>query len=44
MKTYTCIRCGKQFEAKVKTAVCPDCHTAVCVVCGKEFELKHPYI
>ena len=41
--TYTCIRCGKQFEAKHKTAVCPECHTAVCVVCGKEFELKHPY-
>ena len=40
---YTCIRCGKKFEAKHKTAVCQDCHTAVCVVCGKEFKLIHPY-
>lgn len=40
---YTCVRCGKQFEAKHKTAVCSECHTAICVVCGKEFELKHPY-
>ena len=43
MKTYTCIRCGKRFEAKVKTAVCKDCHTAVCVVCGKIFDLKSPW-
>lgn len=35
--TYTCIRCGKQFEAKHKTAVCPECHTAVC---EKELELR----
>lgn len=40
---YTCIRCGKEFEAKHKTAVCADCHTAVCVVCGKEFELQTPW-
>ena len=40
---YTCIRCGKPFEAKHKTAVCKNCHTAVCVVCGKEFELKSPW-
>lgn len=38
-----CVRCGKQFEAKVKTAVCADCHTAVCVVCGNEFSLKSPW-
>ncbi len=31
MKIYTCVRCGKQFEAIVKTAACPECHTAVCV-------------
>lgn len=40
---YICIRCGKQFEAKRKTAVCKDCHTAVCVVCGKEFDLQTPW-
>ena len=40
---YTCIRCGRKFEAKHKTAVCADCHTAVCVVCGKEFELQTPW-
>lgn len=40
---YTCIRCGKEFEAKHKTAVCPDCHTAVCIVCGKEFSLQTPW-
>jgi len=43
MKKYICVRCGKEFEAIRKTAVCADCHTAVCVVCGKEFELHHPY-
>ena len=41
--TCICVRCGKQFEAKRKTAVCLDCHTAVCVVCGKEFELQTPW-
>lgn len=40
---YTCVRCGKQFESKHKTAVCTDCHTAVCVICGKIFTLTHPY-
>lgn len=40
---YSCIRCGQQFEAKHKTAVCEKCHTAVCVVCGKEFELQYPW-
>lgn len=40
---YTCVRCGAQFEAKHKTAVCSNCHTAVCVVCGKEFELQTPW-
>ena len=40
---YSCIRCGQQFEAKHKTAVCEKCHTAVCVVCGKEFELQTPW-
>ena len=40
---YICIRCGKEFEAKHKTAVCGDCHTAVCVICGKEFELQTPW-
>lgn len=40
---YICIRCGKQFEANRKTAVCKDCHTAVCVVCGKEFDLQTPW-
>lgn len=39
----TCIRCGKEFEAKHKTAVCSDCHTAVCVVCGKTFDLQTPW-
>lgn len=40
---YTCIRCGKEFEAKRKTSVCQDCHTAICVVCGKEFQLQTPW-
>ena len=40
---YICIRCGKKFEAKRKTSVCQDCHTAVCVVCGKEFQLQTPW-
>lgn len=40
---YTCVRCGKQFKAKHKTAVCQDCHTAICVVCRKEFKLNSPY-
>lgn len=40
---YTCIRCGKEFEAKRKTAVCKDCHTGICVVCGKEFKLQSPW-
>lgn len=40
---YTCVRCGKQFEAKCKTAVCSDCKTSICVVCGKEFTLAWPY-
>ena len=43
MKEYTCVRCGKKFEAKVKTLVCADCHTGVCVVCGKEFDLQWPW-
>jgi hypothetical protein len=43
VKTYTCIRCGKKFEAVRKTAVCTDCHTAVCVVCGNVFNLKQPW-
>lgn len=40
---YKCIRCGVEFEANHKTAVCKDCHIAVCCVCGKEFELTYPY-
>ena len=40
---YTCIRCGKEFEAKRKTAVCKDCHIGICVVCGKEFKLQSPW-
>ena len=40
---YTCVRCGVQFEAKRKTAVCANCHTAVCVICGKEFQLQTPW-
>lgn len=43
MKEYTCVRCGKKFEANRKTAVCADCHTAVCVVCGRTFELQTPW-
>ena len=39
----TCVRCGAQFEAKRKTAVCANCHTAVCVICGKEFQLQTPW-
>lgn len=40
---YTCVRCGKQFQAKHKTAVCENCHTAVCIVCGIEFALQTPW-
>lgn len=40
---YTCKRCGNEFEAKHKTAVCSNCRTAVCVVCGKEFKLQWPW-
>lgn len=40
---YTCVRCGKQFQAKHKTAVCENCHTAVCIVCGREFVLQTPW-
>lgn len=40
---YTCIRCGKEFEAKRRTAVCKDCHTGICAVCGKEFKLQSPW-
>ncbi len=40
---YTCVRCGIEFEAKHKTAVCQNCHTAVCCICGKEFNLISPY-
>lgn len=43
MKEYTCVRCGKKFNANHKTAVCEDCHTAVCVVCGKTFDLQTPW-
>lgn len=43
MKEYTCVRCGKKFNANRKTAVCADCHTAVCVICGKKFELQTPW-
>lgn len=39
----TCVRCGKKFEAKRKTAACPECHTAVCVICGKKFDLQFPW-
>ncbi len=40
---YTCIRCNKKFNAKVKSLVCPDCKIQTCVICGKKFELKYPY-
>ena len=40
---YKCVKCGREFEATHKTAVCFECHTAFCVICGKEFELKWPY-
>lgn len=43
MKTYTCVRCGAEFQANRKTAVCENCHTAVCCVCGKGFRLISPY-
>lgn len=42
-KIYICVRCGKEFEAKRKTAICKDCKIQKCIVCGKEFELKTPY-
>ena len=38
-----CVRCGIEFEAVRKTAVCKDCHVGVCVVCGKEFQLQTPW-
>lgn len=40
---YTCIRCGKQFEAKHRTSICTECKIQKCIICGKEFELKTPY-
>lgn len=40
---YTCKRCGQQFEATHKTAVCQNCKTSFCVICGREFELQWPY-
>ena len=40
---YTCVRCGKHFESKRKTAICDDCKIQICVVCGKQFELQWPY-
>lgn len=41
----TCVLCGKQFEAKTKTAkICYDKHFRNCVVCGKQFELKRSYL
>lgn len=43
MRKNICVRCGIEFETIRKTAVCPNCHTAVCVICGNEFKLKHPY-
>lgn len=42
-KIYTCVRCGNEFEAKRKTAICKDCKIQKCIICGKEFELKTPY-
>lgn len=38
-----CVRCGIEFEARTKTAVCKDCHTAVCCVCKEIFVLNWPY-
>ena len=46
MPTYQCLECGREFEAKRRTALCPDCLSKplVCVVCGKEFPKKYfPY-
>ncbi len=40
---FVCIRCNKEFEAKRKTVVCPDCRTGICAVCGKLFELSWPW-
>lgn len=40
---YICVRCGSEFEATHKTAVCNNCKTATCIICGKEFTLQHPY-
>lgn len=42
-RIYICVRCGKQFEANRKTAICKDCKIQKCIICGKEFELKTPY-
>lgn len=38
-----CRECGKEFESKIKTSVCVECHTGVCVVCGAKFDRVYPY-
>lgn len=43
MKTYVCVRCGREFEANKKSAACNDCREAKCIICGKLFKLQPPW-
>ena len=43
LKTYTCVRCNKQFQSNHRSAVCPNCKTGICIICGKEFNLQPPW-
>lgn len=40
---YKCVRCGKEFDATHKTAVCEGCKIQKCIVCGQQFQLNWPY-
>lgn len=43
MRTYLCVRCGKEFEATKKSAACMDCREAKCIVCNNLFKLQSPW-
>lgn len=44
MATYTCKKCGKQFDLIGFSNYCYECRhrTTKCVICGKEIEQKDP--
>ena len=43
MYKIKCEICGREYESRFKTRICPECKNRPCEVCGKTFEHPWPY-